>query len=62
MSSEEVKIQRSKSRKRNIMAKVLRDQGDHKGAFSIKVIDSRKGEYKRKRMRVTEDYGNEEDY
>ncbi len=62
MSSEEVKIQRSRSRKRNIMAKMLHDPNEHKGAFHMKVIDPRKGQYKRKRMKVTEDYGDEENY
>lgn len=52
MSDEETKYKHSLHRKRNIMAKSLRDHGDHKGAFALRVIDSRKNEYKRKRMRV----------
>ena len=43
------------------MAKVLRDPGDHKGAFALKVIDPKKQEYKRKKMKVGEAYANEED-
>lgn len=47
MSSEEIKVKRSQSRKKNIYAKALYDPGDHKGAFKIKIKDPRKGEYKR---------------
>lgn len=43
-----------------MMAKALRDTGDHRGAFSLRVIDPRKGEYKRQKLRVTEvDYEEE---
>lgn len=59
MSSEEVKIQRSRSRKRNLITKVLHDPNEFKGAFHMKIIDPRKGEYKRKRMRITEYYDDE---
>lgn len=59
MGDQETKLKHSMSRKRNIMAKMMRD-GEHKGAFSLKVIDSRKQEYKRKKMRIT-DIDNEED-
>lgn len=48
----EDKERHSRRRKRNIMAKVLRDQGDLKGAFSLKVINPKKTEYKRERMDV----------
>lgn len=50
------------SRRRNIMAKHLRDQGDLKGAFSLKIIDSRKEEYKRKHMRVSDIEDEEDEY
>lgn len=59
MSSDEIKYKRS--RKRNMEAKHLRDHGDHKGAFALRVIDSRKQEYKRKRIRVNNYYDEGED-
>jgi len=58
LSSEEVKIKRSKSRKRNFLAKELRDTGEHKGAYAIKIIDPRKQEYKRIK-KVNIDYDDE---
>lgn len=54
MSDPETKYKHSIHHKRNMMAKQLRDQGDFKGAFSLKVIDGRKEEYKRKKMRVVD--------
>lgn len=54
MSDPEIREKRSHSRKKNYIAKALKDQGDHKGAFALKVIDPRKQEYKRTRMRVNE--------
>lgn len=54
MSDFETREKRSRSRKKNIMAKALRDRGDLKGAFALKVIDSRKSEYKRERIKVNE--------
>lgn len=57
----QIKIRRSQSRKRNIMARILRDQGDHKGAFHIKIRDARKGEYKRIGVKdILNDYENED--
>lgn len=61
MSDQETKYYRSTARKRNMMAKALRDTGDHRGAFSMKIIDSRKEEYKRKKVRVTEVYDEDGD-
>ena len=37
--------------RRNPFAKKLRDYGEHKGAFALKIIDSRKQEYKRIKMK-----------
>lgn len=53
MADPEVKFKHSLNRKKNIMAKHLFDPGDHRGAYAMKV-DSRKQEYKRKRMRVAD--------
>ena len=61
MSDEETRYKHSLNRKRNIIAKSLRDTGDRKGAFSLKVIDPRKNGYKRKKMRVQEIDDYEED-
>lgn len=60
MQDFEGKLKSEKYSKRNKYAKSLRDQGDLKGAFSLKVIDSRKEEYKRKKLRVTEILDEEE--
>jgi len=60
VSDEEVRAKRSRSRKKNIMARALYDRGDHKGAFAIRIVSPKQGEYKRERMKVTEI--NEEDY
>lgn len=54
MADPDTKNKHSLHYKRNMMAKHLRDQGEHKGAFSLKVIDSRKGDYKRVKLRVTD--------
>ena len=60
MSDPEIREKRSWSRRKNYHAKALRDQGDHKGAFALKVHDPRKGEYKRvKKIRL--DIINDED-
>ena len=48
------KIKHFKHRQKNLMKKALFDPGDHRGAFSMKVVDSRKQNYKRKKMRVTD--------
>lgn len=44
--------ERHSQRRKNKYAKLLRDQGDFKGAFSLKVINPKKGEYKRERITV----------
>ena len=52
MSDPEIREERSRTRKKNYIAKSLRDQGDHKGAFSLKIISPKKEEYKRKKFRL----------
>lgn len=47
-------------KKKNKYHQLLRDSGDFKGAFSLKVIDGRKSEYKRQKMR-TNDVNEEDD-
>lgn len=64
MSSEEDRAKHSTRRKRNF---VKRDMisNELKGAFAIKVVDARKLEYERKKLRVTdivEDEDNEANY
>lgn len=64
MSSEEDRAKHSTRRKRNF---VKRDMisNELKGAFAIKVVDARKPEYERKKLRVTdivEDEDNEANY
>lgn len=47
-------------KKRNKYAAALREQGEMRGAFSLKVVDSRKQDYKRSKMKVTDIYDEEE--
>lgn len=50
-------------KKRNRYAAILKDQGDFKGAFALKVVDSRKQEYKRYKPRTNEVHDDQdEDY
>ena len=58
LSDELTKIERSKNRNSNFIAKSLRDQGDRKGAFKLRVVNPKKGEYKRERINV-KDFDNE---
>lgn len=46
------KERHSKRRRRNIVAKTLRDTGDLKGAFALRVINPKKPEYKRQKINV----------
>lgn len=55
MSDQETKYKHSKHRKRNLMAKALRDQGERKGAFGIRILDPKK-EYKREKMKAKNAY------
>jgi len=52
MSDPDLRQKRSNKFTRNKYAKALRDQGDFKGAFSLKIVDSRKQEYKRSKVRI----------
>ncbi len=52
MSDTETKEKRSRTRKRNMHLKALYDTGDHKGAFKMKVVNPKKGEYRRERIRI----------
>lgn len=59
MSDEETRSRRSQQRKKNIYAKILRDQGDFKGAFSLKILD--KPHYKREKLNPREISEEEDD-
>ena len=50
MSDPEEKEKVSKRRKRNFISRALRDQGDHKGAFALRVISPKKSTYKREKI------------
>jgi hypothetical protein len=52
MSDSETKSNRSFSRKRNMIAKKLRDHGELKGAFSPRIINPKKKEYKREKVNM----------
>lgn len=55
MSDDDTKLRHSVRRKKNIMAKQLFDPGDHRGAFSMKIPNPKKGGgYKREKIRVTQ--------
>lgn len=61
MSDPDTKEKHSRKYRRNMVAKALRDNGELKGAFSMKVIDGRKQEYKRKRIDIKNIEGFEDD-
>lgn len=52
MSEPEEKERHARKRKKNIMAKILRDTGEHKGAFSLKIINPKKTRYKREKVNL----------
>ena len=58
MSSEEERFKHSRRRKRNVLAKAIVET---KGPFAIKVVNPKKGEYKREKIRLDKIYGREED-
>jgi len=49
MSDEETRLKRSRIRKRDFYAKLLFDQNEYKGAYSMKVIGN-KQKYKREKI------------
>lgn len=53
MSDAVTKFKRSQARKRNYVAKIIKDFGEHKGAFSMKV-EASKQEYKR--IKIKKEY------
>lgn len=61
MSDSDTKERRSRTRRRNIMAKMLRDTGEHKGSYAMKIIDERKGIYKREKVRINNIVDEEDD-
>ena len=50
MSDLDYKAKVSRKRKRNMIAKSLRDTGEKKGAFSLKIVNPKKTEYKREKV------------
>lgn len=55
MASIEDRERHSRRRKKNIYAKVLKDPGDMKGAFALKVVNPKKNSpYKRERINIKE--------
>lgn len=61
MGDQDTKDRVSKKRKRNFYAKLLRDTGDNKGAFAIKVVDSKKTDYKREKINIRDIEEDEEE-
>lgn len=53
MSSEDDRLKASRRRKKNIMAKEINDR---KGPYAVKVVNPKKPEYHRIKMRVKEIY------
>jgi hypothetical protein len=53
VTSDEERERHSRRRKKNFYAKVLFDQNEYKGAFSMKVIEP-KNKYKREKLSVKE--------
>lgn len=65
MSDPEEKEKVSRRRKRNFISKTLKDQGDHKGAFALRVVSPKKSTYKREKINprditITEEIDDEE--
>lgn len=60
MSSEEDRFKHSVRRRNKVRKDIF--SNDLKGAFKIKVLDARKPEYERKKVRVTEITESEDDY
>ena len=62
MSDEETKTKHYNRRKRNYIAKALRDPGDNRGAFALKVIESKKQKYKRVKLKPTDTFEEDGEY
>ena len=61
MSDLDYKSKVSRKRKRNMIAKTLRDTGEKKGAFALKVINPKKTEYKREKLNPRTVIGEEDE-
>jgi len=61
MSDLDHKAKVSKKRKRNMIAKTLRDTGEKRGAFALKVINPKKTEYKREKLNPRNVIGEEDE-
>lgn len=46
------KERHSRRRRKNIMAKILRDPGERKGAFALRIVNPKKKEYKREKIDI----------
>ena len=53
MANDEDRVKHSRRRKMNIYAKILHDQNEYKGAYSLKVMKD-KTKYKRERINPRE--------
>lgn len=51
MSEPEEKERHARKRKKNILAKIMRT-GDNKGAFALKIVNPKKGNYKREKVDI----------
>jgi hypothetical protein len=52
MASPEERERHNRRRKRNVYAKILRDPGEMRGAYSMKIKPAKNQPYKRERIRL----------